>query len=153
MPAPKGNAFWTFRKTHGRAPKFTLEEIEREFEVWLDRLWVNPIRVKQKSLVNGRIKTVVQEKIQMPTLEGFQAHLGMAKQTWINYKAREGFLDALSSMEGVISHTQQAMAAMGICKETIVMRIQGLSEKTEHKVEVSTHEEFLKKVRAYKKPE
>lgn len=153
MPAPKNNPFWTYRKKHGRDPKFTLKDFQSEFEVWLDELWDNPIRFKTKQLVNGKLKTIENEILQMPTLEGFQAHMGMAKQTWINYKSREGFLDPLSAMESHIRHVQQSMAAMGVCKETIVLRVQGLNEKTEHKVDLDTHENFLKNTRAYKKPE
>ena len=143
MAAPLKNTFYKYRKSHGRKLEYTVELIEDTFEEFLECCAAHPLPDKEKLLDKGNIRTLTQPKIQMPTLQGFRSMLGMSSTTWSEYKKRDGFTEPLSVIEDCLSHIQISLAASGICKETIVIRVQGLSDKSETKVEVSTHDEWI----------
>ena len=147
MSAPLKNTFYKFRKSHGRDLKYTVEVIEDSYQEYLEFCFAHPIPDKEKLLDKGKIKTVTHQKTQMPTLQGFRSLLGMTPKTWLEYKNRDDFIKPLSAIEDHLSHVQISLAASGICKETIVIRVQGLCEKTETKVELNTHDDWVNSIR------
>ena len=153
MPAPKKNNYWSQRRKHGRdlsaTPEF-FQEMSDEYHEWL---LDNPIIVSEKVVVGGKLKTIFHEKIQIPTMKGYLSYIQISRQTWNNFLKREDFFDPLTAIEYQIEHNQQSYAAAGVSKEMIVTRIQGLNEKTEHEVDITTHENLLKNRPAYKKPD
>ena len=134
MSAPKGNQFWKLRSKDGRDRIWKdadslLEACYEYFQQCDDNPWE-----KNDILRSGEnAGKVVRIPAQRPyTKAGLCVFLGIAENTWENYKENSGedFLRVLTHVEQVIKANQLEGATVGAYNPSIVARLLGLKERT-----------------------
>lgn len=130
--APAGNRFWRLRSSHGRKPVFTspdqLWSACCEYFEWVED---NPLLEMKPFAYQG---VVIQEpvaKMRAMTIEGLCLFLDITRQTWINYRGREDFLEVVERVEHVIRQQKFQGAAADLLNPNIIARDLGLTEKKE----------------------
>lgn len=129
MAAPKGNKFWELRSSHGRNPIFRSAE-----ELWLASCeyfeWVedNPLMEMKAFQYQGIVKKEELPKMRAMTLDGLWLFLDISKQTWYDYREREGFLEVTGNIESVIRSQKFAGAAADLLNANIIARDLGLKD-------------------------
>lgn len=88
MAAPIGNKFAIGNS--GKHKEFkNVKELEQFIDDYFDKIDANPTR-KLKAVTNQGIE--IYDEIQMPyTVEGLCLHLGVTRQTLLNYRRRKGY--------------------------------------------------------------
>lgn len=130
MSAPTGNQFWKLRSKHGRDKIFTSPDILWEacmeyFEATSQRKWV------RKDWV-GKDANEVERETETPfTLTGLFVFLDIVKQTWANYRDKEGFLDVIARVEQIMYTQKFEGASVGAFNANIIARDLGLKEQTD----------------------
>ena len=130
MAAPLNNQFWKLRSTHGRDLTFSTPEKLWEscceyFEATDQRKWV------KKDWV-GKDAFEVKRETETPyTLTGLFVFLDIVKQTWANYREKEGFVDVIARVEQIIYTQKFEGASVGAFNANIIARDLGLKEQSE----------------------
>ena len=135
MPAPKGNQYYLNRKTFGTEKKYTVEELKQVFFDYLDA------RSQETKTFVDMVKggELAGEKIQVDkplplTLRSFCRFANMCTTTFNNYLGKEGYEDYFvlsKQIKNTIDSDQIDGALVGLYKDNIVARLQGLADKTE----------------------
>lgn len=130
MAAPKGNKFWMARSSHGRSPAFASPDVlwtaALEYFTWVE---ANPL-YESKAFASGG-KVIVKElpKMRAMTISGLCIFLDIARSTWDEYRAREGFSAIVTRVEEVISAQKFEGAAADLLNANIIARDLGLRDK------------------------
>ena len=67
----------------------------------------------------------------VPCLEGCYRFCGLTKDSWADYKAKEGFSEVIEEAEEIINEQKLAGAMSGFFKENIVARHLGIKDRTD----------------------
>lgn len=134
-PAPIGNQFWKARAKHGRdkifsTPKMLLDAAHEYFE-WVD---ANPLIESKAAQFQGEQVDLTVKKMRAMTLEGLYIFLGVSKQTWFDYKAREDFVDVMAEIEAIIRTQKFAGAAADMLNANIIARDLGLKDASTNEI-------------------
>jgi hypothetical protein len=132
MPAPKGNRFWEARSTHGRNPIFASPEdlwtAAVEYFEWVEE---NPLQEAKAFAYQGAVTVASLPKMRAMTISGLCIFLDIARQSWDDYRAREGFSGITARVEEVIRSQKFAGAAADLLNANIIARDLGLADKSE----------------------
>lgn len=132
MPAPKGNRFWEARSTHGRNPIFAspddLWSAAVEYFEWVEE---NPLQEAKAFAYQGEVTVASLPKMRAMTISGLCIFLDIARRSWDEYAAREGFLPVTARVEEVIRSQKFAGAAADLLNANIIARDLGLADKSE----------------------
>lgn len=132
MAAPIGNRFWEARSTHGRPATFespdALWENCVEYFEWVE---ANPLHEMKAFMFQGAVVTEAMPKMRAMTLNGLCNFLGIAVQTWHNYRARDGFLEVTTRVDQIMRQQKFEGAAAELLNPNIIARDLGLAEKSE----------------------
>ena len=143
MAAPKGNAFWKARSSHGRNPIFTtpdqLWEACVEYFEWVE---ANPLR--EEKVFNGKdgIVRADMAKMRAMTISGLCLFLDIDRKTWDAYRAKEDFLHIVARAEETIRTQKFEGAAADLLNANIIARELGLADKSEQALTIR-HEDAL----------
>jgi hypothetical protein len=133
MSAPKGNQFWKARSTHGRKPIFpdaeTLWNACTEYFEWVE---ANPLYEDSVQSYQGNVKHEPLAKMRAMTLAGLCVFLDINRETWDEYRKRDGFTEVTTRVDSIIRDQKFAGAAAGLLNANIIARDLGLAEKQEH---------------------
>ena len=136
-----GNSFWMARSTHGRNPTFNnsndLWDACVQYFIWVEE---NPLEEKKLFSFQGRVHSGRIDKIRAMTIGGLCIFLGICRNTWTNYKAKEGktdkekrlaedFLRVTSNVEEIITSQKFEGAAADLLNANIIARDLGLKDK------------------------
>lgn len=143
MAATLGNKFWQVRATHGRKPIF-----ETPAELWAACVeyfeWVEATPLKHSEVVKfqGKASIVEVPKMRAMTLGGLCIHLGIAENTWNNYRNKdadddapegeETFIEACERVELIVKTQKFEGAAADLFNSNIIARDLGLVDKKDH---------------------
>ena len=133
MSAPKGNRFWEARSSHGRKPKFETPE-----DLWDASCeyfkWVEDNPLMQSELVKFQGEATIKElpKMRAMTIGGLCLFLDMTRETFYDYKRREGFTDIVTHIDHVMYTQKLTGAAAELLNSNIIARELGLSDKKDH---------------------
>lgn len=144
MGAPNGNKFWEARATHGRKTIFNSPK-----DLWLACVeyfeWVDANPLKEMELVKfqGTAKAVSVDKARAMTVGGLCVFLGIAENTWANYRNRDAdedsdnpddqtFIDVCARVDLIIKTQKFEGAAAGLFSPNIIARDLGLVDKKDH---------------------
>lgn len=142
-----GNSFWMARSTHGRNPTFKnsndLWDACVQYFIWVEE---NPLIEEKLFSFQGYIHKGEIDKIRAMTIGGLCIFLGICRNTWTNYKAKEGktdkekklaedFLRVTSNVEEIITSQKFEGAAADLLNANIIARDLGLKEKQDHSSE------------------
>lgn len=133
MAPRKGNRFWEVRSSHGRKPTF--ESPEQLFKACLEYFeWVedNPLQGAELVKFQGAATVALVPKMRAMTVSGLCIFLDIARQTWENYRKREGFLEVITQVEEIIRDQKFSGAAADLLNPNIIARDLGLADKKEH---------------------
>jgi hypothetical protein len=130
MAAPEGNQFWKLRSKHGRdlifsSPTVLWEACVEYFEATDARKWV------RKDWVGKDAHEVERETDTPYTLTGLFVFLDIVKQTWANYRDKEGFMDIIARVEQIMYTQKFEGAAVGAFNANIISRDLGLRDASE----------------------
>jgi hypothetical protein len=137
MAAPKGNNFYKLRTKIGRELLFASPEALWEAaQEYFNHCDSNPIIVVDWV---GKDAIKIERKLKRPYLiQGFAYYLDVSESWWRNFKRAkaidEGFLTVIARIENRMSDDKISGAAVGIYKENIVSRIEGLADKKDHTI-------------------
>lgn len=138
MAAPAGNQFWKARSSHGRRPIFadpdTLWSAAAEYFEWVDK---HPLKEAQAFAYQGVIKIKDLPKMRAMTVAGLCLFLDISKQTFCEYRDREGFSDVTTRIDDVIRTQKFEGASAGLLNANIIARDLGLADKSEISAGVS----------------
>lgn len=128
--APKNNQFWKLRSKHGRNPKFEtpeelLEACYEYFEATDARKWT------KKDWVGKDAQEVERETETPYTLTGLYIFLGISRQNWTQYEAREDFFTVTTRVRDIIYTQKFEGAAVGAFNANIIARDLGLKDASE----------------------
>ena len=130
MAAPKGNKFWLARSSHGRDPIFkspdALWSAAVEYFEWVED---NPLYEAKVAANKGEPEIVYVPKIRAMTLSGLQTFLDISHQGWLNYGARDGFIDICAKIAEIIRQQKFEGASAGLLNPAIIARDLGLADK------------------------
>ena len=92
--APNGNQFWKGRKVHGikkkiKGPEYLWNEACKYFD-WCEE---NPLYFKKYLKCGGEIIEVEEQRMRPYSIEGLCIHLGVTRQTFLNYSKKETYRD------------------------------------------------------------
>jgi len=130
MGATKGNEWWRLRSSHGRNPKF--ETPEQLWEASLEYFEATDQRKWKKTEFHGKdaAKCIVDQTTPY-TKTGLYIFLDIGKDTWVNYKDREGFLEVTTRVEAIIYTQKLEGASVGAFNASIIARDLGLKDNSE----------------------
>lgn len=130
MAAPKGNKFWMARSSHGRNPTFTSPDIlwaaSNEYFAWVE---ANPLWETKAFASGGKVVVKDLPKMRAMTISGLCIFLDIARSTWDEYRAREGFSGVVTRVEETISAQKFEGAAADLLNSNIIARDLGLRDK------------------------
>jgi len=133
MSAPKGNQFWKARSSHGRKPIFpdadVLWEACAEYFEWVE---ANPLYEDSVQSYQGNVKHEPIAKMRAMTLAGLCIFLDINRETWDEYRKRDGFSEVTTRVDSIIRDQKFTGAAAGLLNPNIIARDLGLAEKQEH---------------------
>lgn len=133
MSAPLGNQFWKARSTHGRKPIFpdeeTLWDACVEYFEWVE---ANPLYEDSVQSYQGNVKHEPIAKMRAMTLAGLCVFLDINRETWDEYRKRDGFTEVTTRVDSIIRDQKFSGAAAGLLNANIIARDLGLVEKQEH---------------------
>lgn len=125
-----GNQIWRQRKIHGRPSIFEtpdeLWEAATKYFEWCDD---NPLNEERLFAYKGAISSRNIKKLRPYTMGGLCLHMGIALQTFKNYKARSDFMEICNDIETVIYQQKFEGAAAGLLNPVIIARDLGLREQ------------------------
>jgi hypothetical protein len=138
----EGNKWWQARSSHGRKPKFANKEAlfnaACEYFQWVDD---NPL--KKAVVYQGEVREQEEPLMRAMTIEGLCLFLDIDQQTLTNYETRDGFFGVVKKIKDIIRQQKFEGASAGMLNPNIIARDLGLSDKTESKQIVMSHEEWL----------
>jgi hypothetical protein len=134
MPAPKGNKYYMNREKNGRERIFStpgklLQKAYEYFEYCDKHPWKKSEAIKSGEKVGKIIKVPTQRPY---TIEGLCVHLGINRDTFDLYTAREDFIGVTTHVREVIEANQLEGAIVGAYNANIIARKLGLKEHTDH---------------------
>lgn len=132
MAAPVGNQFWKARSSHGRRPIFAdpdaLWAAAVEYFEWVE---ANPLKEAQAFAYQGKVTVEELPKMRAMTLAGLCLFLDISRDTFIEYREREGFSEVTTRIDDVIRTQKFEGASAGLLNPNIIARDLGLAEKSE----------------------
>jgi hypothetical protein len=132
MAAPLGNQFWKARSSHGRNPIFpdadTLWAACVEYFEWVE---ANPLKEAQAFAYQGTVQLQELPKMRAMTIGALCIFLDIARSTWNEYEAKEGFSAVTSRVDAVIRSQKFEGASAGLLNANIIARDLGLVDKNE----------------------
>lgn len=132
MAAPAGNQFWKARSSHGRRPIFAdpdaLWAAATEYFEWVDK---NPLKEAQAFAYQGKVTITNLAKMRAMTLAGLCLFLDISRDTFGEYRDRDGFSDVTTRIDDVIRTQKFEGASAGLLNSNIIARDLGLSDKSE----------------------
>jgi hypothetical protein len=140
----EGNQFWLKRSSHGRTPTFAkpadMWDAACQYFQWAED---NPLKEQKLFAFQGVVTKEDATKMRAMTADGLCLFLDISTSTWHNYKDKTDFLEVTNKIEYVIRSQKFAGAAADLLNANIIARDLGLSDKTESKQIVMSHEEWL----------
>ena len=136
-----GNSFWMARSTHGRNPTFKnpneLWDACLQYFIWVEE---NPLTEEKLFSFQGYVHRGEIDRIRAMTIGGLCIFLDICRNTWTNYKAKEGktdkekklaqdFLRVTSKVEEIIRSQKFEGAAADLLNANIIARDLGLKDK------------------------
>ena len=132
MAAPIGNRFWEARTSHGRSTEIkTAEALWEKCAEYFEWVEQNPLYEMKAFMFQGVVVTEALPKMRAMTLNGLCNFLGITLQTWVNYRARDDFLDVTTRVDQIIRQQKFEGAAAELLNPSIIARDLGLAEKSE----------------------
>ena len=133
MPAPDGNRFWEKRSSHGRKPIFeTPEDLWNaacEYFAWVED---NPLISVELVKFQGVATKAELPKMRAMTIQGLCIFLDINRDTFYDYKSKEGFSDIVNQIDQVIYQQKITGAAADMLNPNIIARELGLTDKKDH---------------------
>lgn len=131
MPAPEGNKFALGNS--GKPKEWeNADSLKNDIQAYFDSVDKSPYLINE---VAGKDPVIMEVPTQRPyTIEGLALHLGVTRQTLLNYQKAEGyeeFFDVLTWAKQVITNQLVTMALVGAVKEGFAKFL--LSNNTEYK--------------------
>ena len=131
MAAPKGNQFWKARSSHGRKPKFAnAEDLWAACEEYFEWVELNPVWEARPFSYQGKTTDHPVPKMRAMTLDGLCIFLGVAFETWSEWRSnRNDFSEVITRVEMIIREQKFTGAAADLLNPNIIARDLGLVEK------------------------
>lgn len=132
MASPVGNKFWLQRSRHGRKPLFSSpDELWKSACEYFEWVQSNPLIENKVFCYQGAIVDAEVEKMRAMTITGLCFFIGLSRQGWSEYKAKEDFSDIVEEIESVIYSQKLEGAAADLLNASIISRELGLADKQE----------------------
>lgn len=142
MVAPVGNSFWKQRSSHGRKPIFStpddLWSAACEYFEWVEE---NPLRETKLFSYEGEIIEGEIPKMRAMTIQALCFFIGISRQGWSEYKAKQDFSEIVEEIEAVIFSQKFEGASGGFLNASIISRELGLADKQD----ITTNGESINK--------
>ena len=137
MAAPKGNSFYLLRSKHGRDKLFeTPELLQNALYEYIETVETNSWETNQTTVGDSGINSTT-KTLQRPfSRKGFYLFIG-ASETWLNkfkQNCSNDFFKVIEEIEMTIDTQQFDGASIGVFKENIIARIQGIKDNSESKI-------------------
>lgn len=133
MAAPPGNKFWLQRSSHGRKPIFAspddLWSAACEYFEWVEE---NPLMETKLFSYEGEVIEGEIPKMRAMTIQALCFFIGISRQGWSEYKAKDDFSDIVEQVEAVIFAQKFEGASGGFLNSSIIARELGLADKQDH---------------------
>lgn len=130
MAAPSGNKFWLQRSSHGRKPIFAspddLWSAACEYFEWVEE---NPLIETKLFSYEGEIVEGEIPKMRAMTIQALCFFIGISRQGWSEYKAKQDFSYIVEEIEAVIFSQKFEGASGGFLNASIISRELGLADK------------------------
>lgn len=129
------NQISTLAKRIGRPPVFdTPDDLWKAAVSFMEWCEANPLQEEQLFAYQGIVTREVRHKVRAMTLEGLWLHAGMGRNTWYQYKERDGFREVCTRIEDAFRAQKFTAAAAELLNPSIIARDLGLADKqqTEH---------------------
>jgi hypothetical protein len=130
MPFKTGTQIWKQREFTGRFRSFeNAEELLKGCYQYFEWSEKNPLK-EQKLTTTGAKKVV--NKMRVLSVEGLCVFIGISRQTWLNYGAKDHDFFAVCEYVNSVMHDQKlAGACAGLLNPAIIARSLGLADKKE----------------------
>lgn len=133
MAAPLGNQFWKARTKHGRDKLFSsadaLWEACCEYFEWVEN---NPLWEMRAFAYQGVVTQEPVPKMRAMTIGGLCLFLGIAQQTWREWRKEDDFSTVCTRAEEVIRDQKFSGAAAELLNPSIIARDLGLKDTSAH---------------------
>ena len=130
MAAEQGNNYWTYRKKHGKPPKFLPEDLWDEFVKYCKWLNDNPLKEDVLFSYQGKVIHEGAKKMRAPTLKGFFVFTDISHTTWDNYKLKQDYLAITTRIEDIMYAMKFEGAAAGLLNSNLIARELGKGKRS-----------------------
>lgn len=142
----EGNQHWRLRKVDGKPKKMTPDELLDACNGYFQFIESNPFQEEQIINRTSKIESADGRTIELPytkatvskmrpfTIEGLCNHIGIVKQTLLNWEKESDYLDVITRVRQIIYNQKFEGAASGFLNPNIIARDLGLSDKKEIEV-------------------
>lgn len=135
MTAPKGNQFWKLGPQNGRKPIWDdPEELRAACEEYFEYVVENPLQEAKAFAYEGVAFNHDVTKMRTMSIEGLCVFLGIVRNTWKNYAAKEEFLTVCEYVDQVMYDYKLTGASAGLLNPSIIQRDLGLVDKKENDI-------------------
>jgi hypothetical protein len=133
----KGNSFYLLRSKHGRDKLFeTPEQLRQALYEYIESVENNSWETNQTTVGDNGINSTT-KTLQRPfSRKGFYLFIG-ASETWLTkfkQNCSDDFFTVIEEIEMTIDTQQFDGASIGVFKENIIARIQGIKDNSESKI-------------------
>ena len=130
MAWPKGNKYWKYIDNIGRNKIYEDKDLDTFRDKVIDYFKVTSERFWEEQHWVGKDGIEVTKNHPVPFLkQGIYLHVGINKDTWNNYKKREGFSDIITHAEELIFMQKFEGASTGFFNHNLIAKELGLVDK------------------------
>jgi len=123
MSAPKGNQFWKLAPKQGRNAIWEKpEDLRSACEEYFEYVISTPLEEDGTFAFQGIVTHEPIQKMRTMSIEGLCVFLGIVRQTWNNYKAKDEFLVVTEYVTNVMYDYKITGAASGLLNPSIIVR-------------------------------
>ena len=127
-----GNQFWQARSSHGRNPIFKdAQELWGACVEYFEWVKANPLQEVRGFAFRGKVAKENFPKLRAMSLDGLCLFLGVARQTWQNYRQQTDFLAITTQVEAAIRTQKFEGASAELLNASIIARDLGMVDKRE----------------------
>lgn len=126
------DSLWKVANKVGRPPAFeTSEQLWSACTEYFEWVEAHPLQESKVMVVDKELEQVSLPKMRAMTVTGMCVHIGITRETWNQYRSKEGFEDVCAKVDAIIWAQKFEGASAGLLNHAIIIRELGLAEKTE----------------------
>lgn len=130
MSAPLNNEYWRKRADLSiDGKKLSIDELRNKLNEYIIRC--SECSLTERDWVGKDAREVDRPKMLSMSIYGACAYIGIAFQTWLNWRKDEKYMDILTRVETIFKSYNIEGAGAGLLNQSVITRLEGLKDVQE----------------------